>query len=366
MPSPRSSTHPLVIALGLAPELIVALSAALERRFGTECLQAFPDLDAARAGDGAQVEISRADAVLCSAGATGALSWLGAEHPEIGIAVIGPGSGPDPTWMTRAIELGAIDAIRENDLRHDPAPVLDKLLKQCELRRAARGTLSDLRTTAAQLKARNDRLEQELIRLETMAWTDPLTGLANRRQMQDRLPQLFAQSVRYQRELSCLMIDLDGFKAINDTNGHARGDSMLAITARVIQSGLRGSDFAARYGGDEFVVLMPLTSARIAASVARRLREAFMTQARALLAGNSGEATGGGCACGMSIGIASIASCHALDGEGLIACADAALYAAKAAGKGSIMLCTPEGRFTDVASLPAEVPEVEDAGGNEG
>ena len=106
------------------------------------------------------------------------------------------------------------------------------------------------------------------------ALTDPLTGLATRRVFDQLAPTAVAQATRHGRPLSVVMTDLDGLKQVNDTQGHGAGDEMLAQFAAALRSGLRGSDSAYRFGGDEFVLLLPDSSADDTRRVVDRIREA--------------------------------------------------------------------------------------------
>jgi diguanylate cyclase (GGDEF)-like protein/PAS domain S-box-containing protein len=115
------------------------------------------------------------------------------------------------------------------------------------------------------LRAANRRLAEQAAR-------DPLTGIFNRGYFRDVLDREIARSVRYRDELALLMLDLDGFKLINDDHGHDAGDLTLQQVAKVLGAGLREGDVLCRYGGDEFCVLLPNTTAELARTVAERLR----------------------------------------------------------------------------------------------
>lgn len=108
---------------------------------------------------------------------------------------------------------------------------------------------------------------------QSLAITDELTGVYNRRAFQKVLDRELRRSKRYQKPLSLIMLDVDGFKAINDTHGHQAGDSVLKILASQLQSSIREIDFLARYGGDEFAVILPETKAEEAAILAERLKK---------------------------------------------------------------------------------------------
>src|SRR5439155_6171389 len=86
---------------------------------------------------------------------------------------------------------------------------------------------------------------------------------------------LFAEAQRYEKDLACVMIDMDGFKQLNDTFGHQVGDQLLVTAGKVISANMRRMDIAARYGGDEFVLLLPHAGAADAAAVAQRIRDDF-------------------------------------------------------------------------------------------
>ncbi|HVX62853.1 MAG TPA: diguanylate cyclase [Pirellulales bacterium] len=112
-----------------------------------------------------------------------------------------------------------------------------------------------------------------LTRRWSLARTDDLTGILNRRSLQEQLEREWAKSVRYATPLSCVMLDLDRFKQINDLEGHQAGDAVLKSVAAVIQQRCRASDLAFRYGGEEFCILLPNTTEAEAARWAERTRE---------------------------------------------------------------------------------------------
>ncbi len=126
--------------------------------------------------------------------------------------------------------------------------------------------------TQIRRKNYNDRLRANVQQTIELAVTDPLTGLSNRRYLDNHISTLFNRSMARGRPLSVLIADIDRFKQINDTHGHDAGDDILREFANRVRSTVRGADLACRYGGEEFVVIMPDTSPEIAASVAERLR----------------------------------------------------------------------------------------------
>jgi len=133
------------------------------------------------------------------------------------------------------------------------------------------------------------RARQENIRLETMvkertreierlSQTDGLTGLFNRRHLEENMAMEFKRATRYRHDLSLMVLDLDHFKQINDTHGHLAGDEVLRWTAARLRSALRETDFIGRYGGEEFVVVLPESDIKTAAELAEALRRLISAQ----------------------------------------------------------------------------------------
>jgi diguanylate cyclase (GGDEF)-like protein len=129
----------------------------------------------------------------------------------------------------------------------------------------------------------NSRLNRELIELarreaqvREFAYHDELTGLPNRRLLLDRLKQAVAQAARQHKQVVLLLLDLDSFKSVNDRLGHAGGDKLLQTVARRLTDGIRGADTACRYGGDEFLIMLPeVDNPAIAAAVWGKLKVAL-------------------------------------------------------------------------------------------
>jgi diguanylate cyclase (GGDEF)-like protein/PAS domain S-box-containing protein len=163
-------------------------------------------------------------------------------------------------------------------------------------------------------------------RLEHLVNTDALTGLASRRRILEQLELEFGRATRYASPLTLLAVDLDHFKRINDTYGHAAGDEALRAFSAVLRSGLRNPDCAGRLGGEEFMVVLPETGQEEAHQVAERLRAA-VEDLVVCLEKQIIRLT-------VSIGIASRDSCGSV--EELMKAADHALYAAKDAGRNRI------------------------------
>lgn len=124
----------------------------------------------------------------------------------------------------------------------------------------------------AQLQAAYEQLKENEIKIRELMLTDPLTGVANRRYLDQRLEQELQRLHRYGDRFSVIMADLDYFKRINDKYGHNTGDAVLVQFAKVLKDNVRGSDFVTRYGGEEFVILLPDTDRQGATELAERIR----------------------------------------------------------------------------------------------
>jgi len=165
----------------------------------------------------------------------------------------------------------------------------------------------------------------EIVRLATL---DPLTGVANRRGFLDRCETERVRAARHDRPICLLMLDVDHFKAVNDTFGHDGGDAVLCAVADCFRRVLRTSDFAGRLGGEEFAVLLPDTDLLGAAPLAERLREAMASMA-VKFGGNEIKVT-------VSVGVASVQhDAGAIDRA--IHDADALMYRAKRGGRNRVL-----------------------------
>jgi len=173
-------------------------------------------------------------------------------------------------------------------------------------------------------------------RLLRSGFTDVLTGWHNRRYLQVRLHEELARAQRDRHHVVCLMLDVDHFKKINDSFGHAAGDAVLQELANRIDVQIRASDVAARYGGEEFIVLLPDTDISSGVKLAERIRRAVASALYVLPGGEQQAITA-------SIGIAGVTPEADADdlktiGESLIARADVALYRAKSDGRDRVAM----------------------------
>ncbi len=176
-----------------------------------------------------------------------------------------------------------------------------------------------------ELAEANTRLQAANSQLEALATTDELTGLWNRRRFVEMLDRDCRRAARARVGLALAMLDVDRFKGVNDTFGHAFGDRVLVALAEALRREARGADIVARYGGEEFMVLMPDTTAEEAVSAAERIRKRVAAQAV-----SDGKRT---VQITVSIGISALGAGGAAAPESLVRLADEALYAAKQSGR---------------------------------
>ncbi len=168
-------------------------------------------------------------------------------------------------------------------------------------------------------------LTEALQGLREQAITDPLTGLYNRRFLQDYLPRELARARRRGAPVAMLMIDLDQFKLVNDISGHAAGDLVLARIGALLKRHIRTSDIACRYGGEEFVLVLPETPLDTAQSKAEQIRASVECDRDVLLGVTA------------SLGVALFPD-HASDPDALTRAADHAMYEAKARGRNRVVV----------------------------
>lgn len=187
---------------------------------------------------------------------------------------------------------------------------------------------SCMRTKALQdeLKEKNRQLEQVLAKVEMLAITDPLTEIYNRRYFETTIEREFIMSKRYNSPLSCLMIDIDYFKKINDEFGHRIGDIVLKQVAMLIKNCIRQADTIARWGGEEFIILLPNTKKENTQGITSRILESVSVHKFPEI----------GRPITVSIGAAGIPNPEIDNPEKLINISDLALYQAKAKGRNRV------------------------------
>ena len=217
---------------------------------------------------------------------------------------------------------------------------------------AALASLGLLGTLATRLARPLAQAVADVGRLTRQVQLDPLTGIANRRTLDERLDLEVQRAAAAETSLSYVMIDIDDFKAINDVHGHQAGDDVLRAVAESIRGSVRELDLAARYGGEEFAVVLPGTPLDGAKRVAERMRHAVAEIEVALADSEPLRVTA-------SFGIAEYPSYPSL--EAVVGAADAALYQAKRNGKNRVATATVQGEGegegeATAAAAPAVVP----------
>ena len=235
----------LLLVVTADPALRAALAAGLDAR-GDELSWAGGEEEAV-----ALVARRQPDAVLLDSGLGGVLDRLRADAGLDGVPVLLLGSGDEPGAGVAALRRGAHDVLREPFDADELGARVDAALR---------------------VKALHDALVEANTRLAQQALTDDLTGLANRRHGAHELERAVALAVRHGHKLALVRVDVDHFKAINDSRGHQVGDEVLAEVARRLARAVRGGDELARWGGDEFVAILPDTDREGAARAAERLR----------------------------------------------------------------------------------------------
>lgn len=173
------------------------------------------------------------------------------------------------------------DGVRPESALAELAGLRQTLAKSQREMRAARNVIRKLEEINSHLTRELARLEQNEAKALALACYDELTGLPNRRLLRDRLRQAIAHGIRQDKQVVLLLIDLDGFKSINDKLGHAAGDRLLQAVAKRLTDSIRAADTACRYGGDEFVIMLPAVdhptlASAVAGKVRLRLAEPYV------------------------------------------------------------------------------------------
>ncbi len=322
--------------------------------FGADCVQHCSTLAQTVSVDLDEIDLVLSDMNLpdgCGLDLLGKLLEQRADLPVVFVT----GEGILDNAIT-AIRRGAYDyVVKAGDYLFTLPVIVEKNLELWRIKRENQTLAERLEEMLGQVRIKNQQLEEMVTRLETMAATDPLTGLANRRAFGQAMDRRFADAVRHGHDLACIMIDLDGFKQLNDALGHPAGDRILQVAARVLLANCRRSDVAGRFGGDEFVLILPQISGEAAEQVARRISEEFETATLAEV--GQGRYDG---RLSMSMGLAMLSPQRVTAPEQLIAQADHALYCAKSAGKTQLVVHRPAPQIepAEASSTPASTDPV--------
>jgi diguanylate cyclase (GGDEF)-like protein/PAS domain S-box-containing protein len=206
-----------------------------------------------------------------------------------------------------------------------------------------------LKTIVHRLEETQAKVQEQNKELTYLATRDALTGCLNRRSFSDRFKMLFEASREDNSELSCLMVDLDHFKAVNDNFGHAVGDQVIIMLAEVLKANTRKEDLVGRYGGEEFCLVLPGMSLEMASNVAERIRLRIKDESNKRFE-NGPRVTA-------SIGVASMRD-QPKDPGALNIFADEALYCAKENGRNRVVAYAS---IADIVASPVETAMVEDS-----
>jgi len=243
-------------------------------------------------------------------------------QPDVHLRGLAMPVGDGAMLVNLSFGIGVIEAVRRYGLSAAHFAATDLTIELLYLVEAKAAVM-------AELSSLNARLHGQKLQAEQQALTDPLTGLRNRRALDMMLALMLDQEAKF-----CLMhVDLDYFKAVNDSLGHGAGDYVLGQVADILRRETRATDTVARVGGDEFVLVMPgLTNPRQMAQIAKRIIAALSQP----IAYN-----GQSCRISASVGMVASDQYGHLDMAEMTADADAALYAAKRAGRGRAKLHRP-------------------------
>ena len=257
-----------------------------------------------------------------------ACRWL-QNHPDTAeIPVIFITAKQHTEDIVKGFEAGGVDYITKP---FHPSELYARLTTHLEVKRSReelRKNAERLRELNDELERTNSQLEEAIERLHVAAMTDHLTGVANRRFMVDKIHEEIVRNKRTGRTCSFVIADIDNFKKINDTYGHECGDYVLKTVAQVLRAGLRAGDFVARWGGEEFFLLLPETEREGAIHVSEKLRERI-EQKQFIYFGHSIHIT-------MTFGIALYDASGNMDTS--IRLADQALYEGKDRGKNCVVV----------------------------
>jgi diguanylate cyclase len=205
----------------------------------------------------------------------------------------------------------------------DPRPIIERLVKELS---NATARASSLEANFIETSEELDKIRDSLKLAEQHSNTDALTGLANRRALEEFVRSAQITSMETGEPLSILMIDIDHFKKFNDSFGHQVGDQVLRLVAKVLQENVRGDDLAARYGGEELMAVLPGTAVDICAEIAERIRRRI-SEARLTRRATGEEIS----SVTVSIGVAQFRLAESA--EMMIERCDRALYQAKRSGR---------------------------------
>jgi diguanylate cyclase (GGDEF)-like protein len=262
------------------------------------------------------------------------------------------GSLADLTWAMENLADGDLDSVR-------PAVAVQPVVvhssgELAEMAASFNVMQDEVERASTALEGARLQLQGSRGRLRYLAETDPLTGASNRRHFAEKLDEALAAARATGKPGAVLILDLDNFKYVNDSQGHAAGDGVLQRAAEVLRLRLRGGDVIARLGGDEFAVLLSDTTPSEAETVGRDLLAAFREAHLGLTNGSTVRLT-------TSIGIATFDETHTVAPDELLVNADIAMYDAKAAGRDCVCVAAVDDHQEQVKSRQSWVDRIRTA-----
>lgn len=279
-------------------------------RCGYETLHVENGMSAIKAAKTDKVDLILLDLLLPDIDGNEVCRWLKLNHDTKAIPIIMLTAKGESNDKVAGLEAGADDYLQKPFDEHELNARIYARLR--------------VKLQQDELQQKNRQLESMLTQVETLAIMDSLTGLFNRRRFETIIANEFKKSQRYLHPLTCMMIDIDHFKAINDRFGHQAGDVVLREVAQSIQTSIREVDSLARWGGEEFVVLSPNTTTENAIYAAQRILKSV--SARTFSGIGTEHVT-------VSIGVAGVPDAAIETAEKLVHAADLALYEAKRKGR---------------------------------
>jgi len=280
--------------------------------------------------DLAMADLSRHSLAICAMelqDGTGidALAYL--RYAEPSLPVILTASSAQRGLASEAIRAGALDCVIRDARYFEQLPFsVEKCIAQHRVLAETRRLQQRFNDSLTDLVDEVTRLNTVVEQLESIAVTDEVTGLRNRRHLNQALDVSWDECGKKDRPIAFMMIDIDRFKDLNDRLGHQPGDALLFLLGRVLRENCRETDIVARYGGDEFCILMPAVDVDESLSIAHRISEAFRDATRGFLSH--------GLDLSVSIGVSHAQMSRPVSATQLVAHADEAMYAAKRSGLG--------------------------------